>query len=132
MVSHEAPQEFIAVAAYGKVEAVAADSFDQSVTAKEDVSAVDEATELNEVPESIESTEALESTEITQVPGVTEGHAEQKHDAGVRQYIFSDDDAPFVEKAHEIVDQEKEPEASSDREHKTVSKPRQYNLGDYL
>jgi DNA repair exonuclease SbcCD nuclease subunit len=140
VVSHEAPQEFIAVTAYGKDEAVAADnfdqsfdrSFDQSVTAKEDVSAVDEANGLTEVPESIESTEAFESTEIIQVPEVTEGHAEQKHDAGVRQYIFSDDDAPSAEKAHEVADQEKEPETSSDREHKTVSKPRQYNLGDYL
>jgi hypothetical protein len=131
VVSHEAPQEFIVVTTDEKDEAVEADNFEQSqsVTAKEDVSDADEATELNEVPESIKS---VESTEITEVPEVTEGHAEQKHDAGVRQYIFSDDDALPAEKAHEVVAQEKEPEASSDKGHKTVSKPRQYNLGDYL
>ncbi|WP_292463748.1 exonuclease SbcCD subunit D [Methanolobus sp.] len=136
VISHEVTKEFSLVTEYGKVEAIAADnfdqSFDQSVTAKENVFAVDEVTELTEVSESIESTEAFESTEITQVPEVSKGQAEQKHDTGIRQYIFSDDDAFSAEKAHEAADHEKEPEASSDRDHKTASKPRQYNLGDYL
>jgi 5,10-methenyltetrahydromethanopterin hydrogenase len=131
VVSHEAPQEFIVVTTDEKDEAVEADNFEQSqsVMAKEGVSDADEATELNEVPESIKS---VESTEITEMSEVTEGHAEQKHDADVRQYLFSDDDALPAEKAHEVVAKEKEPEASSDKGHKTVSKPRQYNLGDYL
>jgi hypothetical protein len=131
VVSHEAPQEFIVVTTDEKDEAVEADNFEQSqsVMAKEDVSDADEATELNEVPESIKS---VESTEITEMPEVTEIHAEQKHDADVRQYIFSEDEVPPVEKAHEVVAQEKEPETPSDKGHKAASKPRQYNLGDYL